>query len=137
MFSFSLSYASEFRSGSIEVSQPYIPFTSNNIKTAAGYLVIKNDSLVSETLIGVETNFAKAMFHQTIIGSDGVAKMEHLNFIEIPAESKIILAPSGLHIMFFRINEKVALGEIKAVTLKFENAGDLIIKFDVRKVSQK
>ncbi len=129
--------ASDYLRGDIKIKQPYIPLTSNSMKTAAGYLVIENNGSENDFLMSVEASFAKSMLHETFINADGLAKMNHLDLLLIPANSKTVLGPGGVHIMFFQLNEKLQKDHPQKALLKFQNAGDISIEFNIEKLVQK
>ncbi len=83
----------------IEISKAVMPEVPAVSRTSAVYLTIKN--LSAETLVidHVETNIARhAMFHNSV-EQDGVAKMQHLDQLTIPANQSLELKPGGAHIM--------------------------------------
>ena len=96
-------------------------------KSAAIFMTIKNDTDASDRLMSVTTKSAKkAMFHDTVVSSNGVVKMKHIMMgLEIGVGEEIILKSGGKHIMLMGLAEKLKNGSLVKLVLKFKNAGDL------------
>ena len=62
---------------------------------------------------------------------DGVARMVHLDAIDIPAGGSVTLAPGGLHIMLMGLTGPVTEGDMIPATLVFETAGRVEVEFSV------
>ena len=118
--------------GEMEIVHPAIPAPPAGAKSAAGYLEIVNAGSVADRLLGVETAIAKqAMLHTTDHGADGVARMIHLDAIDIPAGGTVLLEPGGLHIMLMGLTGPLTEGDMIPATLVFERAGRVAIEFSV------
>ena len=115
----------------ILIKHPVIPVFGANMKTAAGYMTVTNSSNVQERIISVEANFATAMIHKSSVDINGVARMEHIKEVTIPANSNVKFEHGGLHIMFVNLEKKLEPFEDQEVTLIFEKAGKLDITFMV------
>ncbi|SEN08975.1 hypothetical protein SAMN04488103_10388 [Gemmobacter aquatilis] len=124
--------AHSIKMGDIEIIHPNIPQPPARAKSAAGYMGITNEGAQADRLIGVETPFAKsAMLHTTEHGADGVARMMHLEGIEIPAGDTVVLEPDGMHVMLMGLSGPVQEGDMLPATLIFEQAGRVEITFMV------
>jgi copper(I)-binding protein len=118
--------------GTLEIAHPAILTPPAGAKSAAGYLGIVNTGSTADRLLGVETGIAKrAMLHTTEHADDGVARMVHLDAIEIPAGGAVTLAPGGLHIMLMGLTGPVTEGDMIPATLVFETAGRVEVEFSV------
>jgi copper(I)-binding protein len=104
-------------------------------KVSAGYLEIMNKGRESDRLIGVKFNAAgKSEIHTIEIDGD-VMKMRPLaDGIEIPAGSRISLAPGGYHLMFMKLDDFPKKGETAPLTLIFEKAGPITLDAPVMAV---
>lgn len=119
-------------SGDLEIVHPAIPAPPAGARSAAGYLEIINQGSAPDRLLGVETGGAKrAMLHSTHHADDGVARMIHLDAIEIPADGTVTLAPGGVHIMLMGLTGALSEGALVPATLIFEKAGRVEIEFSV------
>ena len=130
--SLSFAHAHGVTVGTMEIIHPAIPAPPAGAKSAAGYLEIVNAGGAADRLLGVETAIAKqAMLHSTDHGADGVARMIHLDAIDIPADGTVLLEPGGLHIMLMGLTGPLTEGDMIPATLVFERAGRVAIEFSV------
>jgi copper(I)-binding protein len=112
--------------GDISIFGPFTRATLPNAPVAGGFLSIVNsgddiDRLVSaHAAISVETQI-----HEMAVES-GVMKMRQLaDGLEIPAGTEVALAPGGYHLMFMSLLQPINEGDLVAVTLVFEKAGEI------------
>ncbi len=118
--------------GDIEIIHPNIPQPAATAKAAGGFMGIANSGAEADRLIGVETDAsAKAELHISEVGADGVAKMTHLDSIEIPAGDTVLLEPGGLHVMLMGLKGTLTEGDMVKATLIFEHAGRIEVEFMV------
>lgn len=92
----------------------------------SGYMEIKNTSGSDDRLIGVTSDFADAMLHETTINGD-VASMKHVQSIDVPAGATIEFKHGGLHIMFMNPKQDLKVGDTVNITLEFEKAGKVAV----------
>lgn len=88
----------------------------------SGYLQIKNASGSDDKLVGVTSDFADAMLHETTMNGD-VASMKAVTSVDLPAGSSIEFKHGGLHIMFMNPKQGLRVGDTVNLTLEFEKAG--------------
>lgn len=132
MTAFSAS-AQDFKAGELSIAHPHSFATPPGSKTAAGYLAITNNGTQPDRLVGVETNFPRAMIHKSEL-EDGVIKMSHQKEgVVIPAGETVTFEPGGLHLMFMGLKGALKEGEKANVTLHFENSGSVPVVFNVEK----
>ncbi|MFN7223004.1 MAG: copper chaperone PCu(A)C [Paracoccaceae bacterium] len=125
-------YAQSFKSGELEIVNPFIPVPSAAAMSAAGYLQIENTGLDADKLIGVEADFAKMpMLHLSSVDANGVATMNHVEALDIPGQSTVALQRGGYHIMLMGLKMPLTAGASLPATLIFEQAGRVEIEFKV------
>ncbi len=118
--------------GEIEIIHPNIPQPAATAQAAGGYMGVSNNGHHADRLIGVETPAAKsAMLHESSVGADGVAKMSHVEGIDLPAGETVVLEPGGYHIMLMGLTKPLTEGEMVPATLIFEHAGRIEMEFMV------
>lgn len=123
--------AHEYTTGSIMVIHPKAFETAPTAKVAGGFLTISNEGTEADALIAIRADFERVELHESI-ETDGVAKMQHVERVEIPAGETVELAPGGYHVMFMGLNgDPFELGEEIPATLVFEKAGELPVHFNV------
>jgi copper(I)-binding protein len=118
--------------GKLEIIHPNIPQPIPSAKSAAGYMGIYNDGDTADRLIGVETGIAQSsMLHTTEHSADGVARMIHVEGLDIPAGETIVLEPDGMHVMLMGLTGPMLEGDMVPATLIFEHAGRVEMEFMV------
>lgn len=109
--------------GGISVHGATIPVPASDV--AAVYLTIENTGSEADQLTGASSGVAgRSGIHQTSV-TDGTASMSSVDVIEIPANSSVVFAGGGYHLMLMDLREPVAAGDEVSVTLTFERAGDV------------
>ncbi|WP_299500519.1 copper chaperone PCu(A)C [uncultured Roseobacter sp.] len=123
--------AHEFKLGDLVINHPMTFNTAATAKTGGGYLEVTNTGDTADRLIGVKADFPKVELHTTE-EKDGVARMMHVDAIEIPAGETVSLEPGGFHVMFMGLGgDPFEVGEKIPATLIFENAGEIDVMFNV------
>ncbi len=123
--------AHEFTHGAITVDHPMAYETSPTAQAGGGFMTIMNAGDEDDRLVAVRADFPKVQLHTTI-EEDGVARMMHLEAIEVPAGEIVALRPGGYHVMFMGLGgDAFEVGEEIPATLVFEKAGEVEIVFNV------
>lgn len=122
--------AHEYSAGGLDIDHPMAFETAATAKAGGGYMTITNTSEAGDALVGVKADFPRVMIHQTV-EEDGIARMNHVDRIEIPAGETVELTPGGFHVMFMGLEAPLVDGETFPATLIFENAGEVEIVFNV------
>ena len=109
--------------------------TAPTAMTGGGFMQITNSGDTDDRLIGVQADYPRVELHTTEFGSDGVARMMHLeDGIVIPAGETVTLAPGGFHVMFMGLRDTpFVAGETVGATLMFEVSGEIPVSFDIVK----
>ncbi len=88
--------------------------------TAGAYLTIENTGSDDYTLVSIASGLAEmTMLHQTTVDSSGVARMQMVMALDVPAGQTVKLAPGGYHVMLMNIARDVYPGDAVALTLTF------------------
>ncbi len=123
--------AHDFKIGDLVINHPMAFETPKTAMTGGGYLSITNNGTQTDRLIEVQADFARVMLHTTEM-KDDIARMSHLDGIEILAGETITMAPGGMHVMFMGLDgDPFEIGETIPATLVFEQAGEIEIVFNV------
>lgn len=105
---------------------------TSGVATLAGYMLIQNTGSADDSLIGVQADFAEmSMLHESLVDSNGVASMNMLDAIPVPAGGTVELKPGGLHIMFVGLKRELKVGETVSLVLQFKNAGLVLVAAQV------
>lgn len=108
--------------------------TTPKAKVGGGYMILRNKGDADDRLVAIESPDATSvMIDRTVVGADGVARMEHLpEGVIVPAHGVARLgAEDGVHVMFDGLVYPFTLGSLIEATLVFERAGRIPITFEV------
>lgn len=96
---------------------------------AAGYFTLTNTGSEPVVLNGAQSDvFDQIMIHRSI-QENGMAKMQHIDQVQVPASGDLAFAPGGYHLMLMQRKKPLALGDQIAVTLQFANGQTLPVTF--------
>lgn len=97
---------------------------------AAVYLTVEGYGQ-ADRLIGASTDAAGAVeLHETVIGSNGQASMNRVEYLDLPARGSLVLEPGGFHIMLLGVDRVIA-GDGITITLLWEHAGEMDVDVEV------
>jgi copper(I)-binding protein len=123
----------------IEIYQPVVRLpgdaTSGKVSNStllAGYMLIKNTGSVDDSLIGVQADFTGiTMLHESSVDGNGVASMNMLTAINVPAGQTVELKPGGMHIMLVGLKQELKVGDKVTLKLQFQHAGAISVQAQV------
>jgi periplasmic copper chaperone A len=102
----------------------------------AGYLTLQNRTRDAVALVGVSSpQFERVELHRSAV-VDGVARMEAVESIVVPAGGEAALAPGGLHMMLIGPQQPLPEGSTVEVTLAFDNGWELELNVPVRRAGR-
>jgi periplasmic copper chaperone A len=128
-----LSYAQ----GKVVVEDAWVGEVPPSSPVAAAYMTIRNDGTSDDKLLSVTTNISgHTMIHETVIDENGVARMDMVDALVIPAGKSVTLKPGGTHVMLMDLKEPVTGKEKIELDLKFENAGEMKVEAPVKKLGE-
>lgn len=89
-------------------------------KTAAAYVTLK--STEDAKVVGVSSNAAgMAMLHSSTISS-GIARMDSLDALKLPAGKAVTLEPGGTHVMLMDVPRPLKQGDDLTLQFTIEDA---------------
>lgn len=130
LVSANIAQAHDYTIGELSVEHPIAFVTPKTARAGGGYLSITNSGSTDDRLLEVRAEFPRVMIHNTEMDGD-VAKMVHLEGLDIPAGETVTLEPGGMHVMFMGLSAPFEEGEKIEATLVFEQSGELEITFNV------
>lgn len=120
----------------LRIEAPWARETAAGQRDGGGFMVITNAGSKADRLVGGSSPVSAEVQMHTVQIEGGVMRMRELpDGIEIPAAGKVELKPGSLHIMFIKLNHPLKAGEQVPVTLKFRDAGEKTVTFEVRSVA--
>jgi copper(I)-binding protein len=126
--------AHEVKAGALTLSGLAVRASLGAVPTSAAYLTIANAGAAPDRLLSVDCACARmAMMHQSRI-TGGVASMDMVDSVVIPAHGKVTFSPNGLHIMLTGLTGPLKAGGLQPMVLRFEHAGAVKAGFHVRDV---
>ncbi|MFK8034022.1 MAG: copper chaperone PCu(A)C [Hyphomicrobiales bacterium] len=124
--------AHEYEIGDIVIEHPFSRATPPKARVAGGYMTITNKGALADRLISGSAIISKRVEIHEMAIVDDIMRMRPLpDGIEIPAGETVTFKPGSYHIMFMGIAEPFKEGSHNSVTLMFENAGEIEVKFNI------
>lgn len=121
----------------IEITEGWVRGTPPGTTITAMYMNVENKGDQDDALIGVSSNISKsAEIHQTSVDDKGVAKMEMVESVSIPAGGSVHFKPGGMHIMLIDLKEPLKSGDEVEIELVFEKAGKIKVQAEVLGVGE-
>jgi copper(I)-binding protein len=118
-FALSMSPTIEAQSA-IEFDNIWIAEAPPGSQVMAAYMDIKNTGNEVLRVKPLQSNdFKKIEFHRTFY-EDGMARMQHLPELAIPAHSTLSLEPGSYHMMLFNPERKLKAGDQSTLIFKLE-----------------
>jgi len=100
---------------------------------SATYMTIQNKG-DDDQLIEISSDVSEnAELHTSKVDENGVASMEMIKVLEIPAGKTVEFNPGGMHIMLIGLKESLVGKESINLTLEFTEAGEMQIEVPVKK----
>jgi len=131
IFGFILIVVTGCASGKLTVNDPWArPAILSG--TGAAYFIIDNPTGQADTLLSAKSDAAQAVELHTTEMQGGVMKMMPQEKIAIPANGKVEFKPGGLHVMFINLKRDLKVGDTLALTLRFQNAGEMNLQVKVQ-----
>lgn len=127
-----LAGADAAKSSSVQAEGAYIAAVPATNENTAAYMILKNPTDHSITLLGGSSPAAKAVEIHKHVHKNGKMKMVHLDSLEIPAQGEVKLAPMGLHIMLIGLKDGFRNAATAEFTLNFSDQSTLKIKAPIK-----
>ncbi len=117
----------------IEVHDAYARSASATAPTGAAFMVIHNHGGPGDRLIGVTSDAAaRVELHTHEEDANGIMRMIHVEEgLDLPTDGEIIMERGGHHVMFMGLTQPFTQGDMIALTLVFETAGEVAIQVPV------
>ncbi|MEN0088736.1 MAG: copper chaperone PCu(A)C [Pseudomonadota bacterium] len=126
--------AHDFKVGELMIDHPVARATPPNARVAGGFMTIHNMGSADDVLLSGAADYAGKVEIHTMEMDGDVMKMRELEAgLPIPAGEMVKLRPGGLHVMFMDLKEPLVDGETREATLRFRDAGEVTVTFNVEK----
>ena len=119
----------------VNASDPWARATSKLARTGAVYIKnIHNKGELTVKITGFSANIAKKVqLHNTVVENE-IAKMQHIEFLEIRPNKSVQFNPGGLHIMLMGLKRPLEKNSHFPLIIKFEKLGNLEIMVDIKNI---
>ncbi|MFV0244528.1 MAG: copper chaperone PCu(A)C [Qingshengfaniella sp.] len=122
----------EVQAGDLTLSGAFIRATLPRAPVAGGYVTIDNHGGGDDRLLSVTAPVGTEVQIHEMAHKDGVMTMRALpDGLPVPAGGTAALVPGGTHLMIMGLTERLEQGQGYDLTLRFEQAGEVTLRFDV------
>ena len=117
--------------GDLSVERPWARALPPVAPNGAAYLRIANTGDAPDRIVSASSPIAERVEIHAHEMDGGVAKMRHVHSVEVPAHGAVSFEPGGLHLMLIGLKKPLVVGKRFALTLGFENAGELAVTVEI------
>ncbi len=122
-----------YAEGDIVVRDAWVREVPPGASVSAAYMTIENKGSQVDKLTALSSDAAENVeIHMSNVDENGIAKMERIKTLELPAGESLELKPGGMHVMLIGLKESLIGIESVTMNLSFEKAGDMLIKVPVK-----
>ena len=115
------------------VGDAYVRLAAVPGRPAAGYFLLHGGA-ADATLVQVEApGAARAELHTSRMTGNGMATMDSLPSVRVPARGSVAFAPGAQHVMLFGLPASVAAGGTLPLTLRFADGS--AVRADARVIA--
>lgn len=115
----------------LKVENAWVRAAPPNAMALAGYAVLQNTASKPLSLVGLSSaSFAEVSAHETVT-TNGMASMQAINALVIPANGTVDLAPGGKHLMLMHPKQPVRPGDTLTIDIKDDRGCTTAVKFTV------
>ncbi len=114
------------------IDQAWVRLSPNKDSPSAGYFVVHGGDAPTQ-LRGVLTDYAlKVEMHESM-NHDGMAMMQPVESVDIPAKGTVAFAPGGKHLMLWGVNDTAISRGKMTLTFLLANGDRLLVDAVIRK----
>lgn len=117
----------------LSVTQAWAAPTPAGVDVSAGYLNISNDTASEDRLLSATSPRAERVEIHEMSMDGAVMRMRQVETLSIAPGQRVELAPGGMHLMFYGVNEPFAEGQDIPLQLTFETGGIVDVSLPVRR----
>ncbi len=97
----------------------------------AGYVRLANRGGRARTLVAVNGGDVRSVEVHRTVYREGIARMQRLPTLELPAGATVELRPGGAHLMLFGVRAPIVAGASLLLHLEFADGESLPVRFTV------
>lgn len=118
----------------VSVKHPYVRAVPEGQPNSAAFMIIKNDSDKDRALVNAKSNISKFVELHTHRKEGGMMRMRRVKQIDVKANSKTVLKPGGLHVMFIGLKHQLKKGDKVKLELSFDDGKKIKLSVPVKLV---
>jgi len=122
-----------YATSAITVTDGYVKASIPGSDVTASYMTLSNTSDKAITLQKVSSIISDRIEIHEHSMADGMMRMREVTEIIIKANSKVVLQPSGLHLMIFSLKQQITDKDVFPLTFYFANDTEVKIQLPVLK----
>lgn len=122
-----------YAENTITVNDGYVKASIPGSEVTASYMTLSNTSNKAMTLQKVSSTVSDRIEIHEHSMADGMMRMREVGEITIKANSKVVLQPSGLHLMIFSLKQQITDKDVIPLTLYFSDNTEVKIQLPVLK----
>ncbi|TPH16111.1 copper chaperone PCu(A)C [Litorilituus lipolyticus] len=121
----------------IKAADAYVRASIPGTEITSAYMTIVNNSEKTVTLTKVSSKISPQIeIHQNIMIND-MMKMQKLESVKIKGNESLVLQPSGLHLMLFKLTHALKPNEVVELALHFSDEQVKVVQLPVKSLKQK
>lgn len=102
---------------------------------SGGYFTVRNSGTAPVELSGISSPaYGMTMLHQTVTRG-GMARMEHVDTVEVPAQGELAFKPGSYHAMLEKPTSELSVGQSVPLTFQFQGGGQVQAQCALRPAS--
>jgi len=126
-----------YATSDITIADGYVKASIPGSDVTAAYMTINNTSDNAITLQKISSTLSERVEMHEHSMADGMMRMREVDKITLAANSKVVLQPSGLHLMIFSLKQPITEQDVIPFTLYFSNKTKVNIQLPVYKYNIK
>ncbi len=111
---------------------PAMPDAGAGTSRAAGYLTIVNRGAARDALVSAAADVAERVELHETRNMSGMLMMEPVSRVDVEPGARVELKPGSYHLMLIGLKRALTPGQTVTLTLRFERAGELTTRAEVR-----
>jgi len=126
-----------YATSDITITDGYVKASIPGSDVTAAYMTINNTSDTAITLQKISSTLSDRVEIHEHSMADGMMRMREVGKVTLAANSKVVLQPSGLHLMIFSLKQPITEQDVIPFTLYFSNKTKVNIQLPVYKYNIK
>lgn len=118
----------------ISIMHPYVRAVPEGQPNSAAFMVLKNNTNKDRALVNARSNVSNFVELHTHKKEGGMLRMRRVEKIDIKANSKTVLKPGGLHVMFIGLKHQLSKGGKVDLELIFDDGKTVKLSVPIKLV---